>query len=94
MEEMESKDWSLLISEIPNISHFQQLYGFTDQKTINQLKEIKDLIENIINFVNNDNQTILFLISDSSDNKNRELLPNSSSFIMTFSSHKLSSIEV
>ena len=91
MKEIESSDWDLLISQIASISHFQHKYGSKHLKTLNQLKQITRLIENIISFVNNDNKTILFLISDSSD---RQSVANGYPFILSFSSQKLSSIEV
>ncbi|CAG2106446.1 unnamed protein product [Medioppia subpectinata] len=86
VEEIKSDDWDLIISDLPLISHFHHLYGSSHPKTINQSIQTNAMLETIMSFLERDNKTILFVISD-------KCHETSSSFIMTFSAQQMSSFE-
>ena len=87
---MESSDWHLLISRMPNID-----LSVTDRSQTNDhLTRIKQLLDRIAQAIKDDNKTVAFIIGNRFDKQIVETYPKSDSFVLAFSSEPLPLIEV
>ncbi|XP_054159570.1 GPI ethanolamine phosphate transferase 3-like [Oppia nitens] len=99
VEEVKSRDFDLLISDLPTFSHLkdgQQLMSSNESLVANRWTKLAKLFKQLVSLIEDDDKTILFVISDRTSVKvssNANPMPNDSPFIFTFSSQKLSPIE-